>query len=57
MKLYTPEGIEAEAAPSQVEILLNAGWTKTKAVKAKEVKDTEVETEEKKLKRLLKPKE
>lgn len=57
MKLYTPEGIEAEAAPSQVEILLNAGWTKTKAVKAKEVKDTEVETEEKKLKRILKPKE
>lgn len=58
MKLYTPEGVEAEAAPSQIEILLNAGWTREKAQgTAKDVKDAEVEVEEKKLKRLLKPKE
>lgn len=61
MKLYTPEGVEAEAAPNQIEILLNAGWTREKAQNAvkdnKDAKDTEVEVEEKKLKRLLKPKE
>lgn len=60
MKMYTPEGTEAEVAPNQVEILLGAGWTKEKSAEtkeAKEAKDTEVEVEEKKLKRLLKPKE
>lgn len=55
MKMYTPEGTEAEVAPNQVEILLGAGWTKEKPAETKEAKDTEVE--EKKLKRLLKPKE
>lgn len=57
MKMYTPEGLEAEVAPNQVEILLGAGWTKEKPAETKEAKDTEVEVEEKKLKRLLKPKE
>jgi hypothetical protein len=46
-----------------VEILLGAGWTKEKKVaKVKEVKEAEPEetgdgAEEKKLKRILKPKE
>ena len=57
MKMYTPEGTEAEVAPNQVEILLGAGWTKEKPAETKEAKDTEVEVEEKKLTRLLKPKE
>ena len=63
MKMYTPQGVEAEVAPNQVEILLGAGWTKEKKVaKVKEVKETAPEdtgdgAEEKKLKRILKPKE
>ena len=65
MKMYTPQGVEAEVAPNQVGILLGAGWTWTKekkVAKVKEVKETEPEdtgdgAEEKKLKRILKPKE
>ena len=59
MKMFTPEGKEAEVAPNQVAILLGAGWTKEKkAVVKAEVKAGEEDgAEEKKIKRILKPKE
>lgn len=61
MKMYTPQGKEAEVAPNQVQILLAAGWTKEKKVMPRVetpvVRPDGEESEEKKIKRILKPKE
>ena len=67
MIMFTPQGMPAEVAPNQVEILLKAGWTKEKkvqqpkvempVVKPEPVGQDEEQGEEKKVRRILKPKE
>lgn len=65
MIMFTPQGKPAEVAPNQVEVLLKAGWTKEKKVQPKveapvvkpEVVEGEEQGEEKKVRKILKPKE
>lgn len=66
MIMFTPQGKPAEVAPNQVEILLRAGWTKEKkaqqrveipVVKPELVGQGEEQGEEKKVRKILKPKE
>lgn len=66
MIMFTPQGKPAEVAPNQVEILLRAGWTKEKkaqqrveipVVKPEPVGQGEEQGEEKKVRKILKPKE
>lgn len=65
MIMFTPQGMPAEVAPNQVEILLKAGWTKEKKVQQPKVEvpvvkaepEQEEQGEEKKVRRILKPKE
>lgn len=66
MIMFTPQGKPAEVAPNQVEILLKAGWTKEKkaqpkvetpVAKPEPVIQGEEQGEEKKVRKILKPKE
>lgn len=63
MKMFTPQGIVAEVAPNQVQILLKAGWTREKksspqpAQPTEPVEKQEESTEEKKIRKILRPKE
>lgn len=66
MIMFTPQGKPAEVAPNQVEILLKAGWTKEKkaqqrvetpVVKPEPVVQGEEQGEDKKVRKILKPKE
>lgn len=65
MIMFTPQGMPAEVAPNQVEVLLKAGWTKEKKAQPKveapvvkpEAIEGEEQGEEKKVRKILKPKE
>ena len=65
MIMFTPQGKPAEVAPNQVEVLLKAGWTKEKKAQPKvevpvvkpEAVESEEQGEEKKVRKILKPKE
>lgn len=65
MKMFTPQGEVAEVAPNQVQILLKAGWTREKktsspvqpAQPTEPVEKQEELTEEKKIRKILRPKE
>ena len=63
MKMFTPQGKVAEVAPNQVQILLKAGWTREKksppqpAQPTEPVERQEESIEEKKIRKILRPKE
>ena len=65
MKMFTPQGKVAEVAPNQVQILLKAGWTREKKTSlpvqptqpTEPVERQEELTEEKKIRKILRPKE
>lgn len=66
MKMFTPQGEVAEVAPNQMQILLKAGWTREKKSSpqpaqfvqpTEPVEKQEESMEEKKIRKILRPKE